>query len=300
VKAARRVLLVLAWLVPPAGAAEVVLLKSSDVPAWRPTLEALKAALPDHQVAEHDLGGERAEGLRVLSGLKAHPVILVAVGALAAQLAREVLPEAPLVFCMVPAPEKLGLLGQPAVGGVAFQTPARNQLVVFRFVNPRATRIGVLYDPEASGKLVAEAQAAAGPLGLTLVARPLGGEREVPQGLRALLQGEKAVDALWIPPDPLLLSDETRRFLLAETLKAGKPTYGFSVSLVQEGALLSGGPSFVSIGELAGGLVHRLARGERRMELMVPAAELAINTRIAEKLRISISSQALKEARRKF
>ena len=106
------------------------------------------------------------------------------------------------------------------------------------------------------------------------------------------------MDALWIPPDPLLLGDETRRFLLAETLKAGKPVYSFSPALVSEGALVSNGPDLASVGEQAGELVNRLVAGDRtaRGTLLVPRAELVINKKIADKLKIEIPADALAEA----
>ena len=56
----------------------------------------------------------------------------------------------------------------------------------------------------------------------SIVARPVTSDKDVPATLRSLLKGDEAVDALWIPPDPMLLGDETRRFLLAETLKAAR------------------------------------------------------------------------------
>jgi ABC-type uncharacterized transport system substrate-binding protein len=106
------------------------------------------------------------------------------------------------------------------------------------------------------------------------------------------------VDALWIPPDPLLLGDETRRFLLTETLKAGKPVYTFNTAIVAEGALVSDGPNLVSVGELVGELVNRLAAGDRtaRGTLLVPRAELVINKKIADKLKIEVPAEALAEA----
>ena len=54
-------------------------------------------------------------------------------------------------------------------------------------------------------------------------------EREIPAALRSLLAGDQAIDALWIPTDPVLLGDETRRFLLAEMFKAGRAVYGSTV-----------------------------------------------------------------------
>lgn len=283
-----------------AGAAEVVVLKSSDVPAWRPTLDALRAGASGHTITEYDLRGERSEGERVLTGLKGRGVILVTMGQLAAQVAREVAPESPLIFCMIPDPARIGLLIAPNTTGVAFTIPVKNQLAAFRMVNPRGVRIGVIYSVENVGRQVQEAVKAMGVLRLVVLDRPISSEREVPEALRSLLRGNDAVDALWIPPDPILLGDEARRFLLSETLKASKPVYSFSSALVAEGALVSNGPEYRSIGEQVAELVKRLAGGERgtRIDMLIPRAELVINKRIADKLRVEIPQGALEEARK--
>lgn len=283
-----------------AGAAEVAVLKSSEVAAWRPTVDALRRAAGSHNLTEYDLRGDRAEGERVLGGLKGKSVILVALGHLAAQLAHDLLPEAPLVFTIVQDPAKLGLVGSN-ITGVSLSIPIRNQLAAFRLVNPKGVRIGVIYNEDNTGRLVQEAQKAAGLVRLLLVAKPIASDKEIPQALRALLSGEDAVDALWMPPDPIIMGENSRRFLLAETLKAGKPVYGFSAALVGEGALVSNGPSFASIGEQAGELVNRIASGEKgRIEQVVPQAELVINTKVAGRLKIEIPPNALVAANKKL
>lgn len=287
----------------PIGAAEVAVLKSSEVAAWRPALDALKRGLPGHTVTEYDLRGERNEAERVLGALKGKPVLLVAFGPLAAEAVRETASDQMLVFCMVQDPAKAGLLNNINASGVALSTPIKNQLAAFRLVYPRAVRIGVVHGPdEAVGKLVQEAQKAAGVVRLVVTARMAATERDVPQALRSLLKGEEAVDAVWLPPDPMLLGDATRRFLLAETLKAGKPVLSFSPALVVEGALVSNGADIASIGEQAAELVTRLLAGERtaRGSLLVPKAELVINKKIADKLKIEIPADALKAASRVF
>lgn len=296
-----RVLAVLALAAPGAvGAAEVAVLKSSEVAAWRPAIEALRRVASSHKLTEYDLRGDRAEGERVLGSLKGRPVILVGMGPLAAQLAHDLLSDAPLVYVMVQDPAKLGLTGAN-ITGVSYSIPVRNQFAAFRMVNPKGVRIGVIYSEDNAGRLVQEAQKAAGLVRLALVARPIASDKEIPQALRTLLSGEEAVDALWMPPDPLIMAEVSRRFLLTETLKAGKPVYGFSAALVSEGALVSNGPSFVSIGEQAGELVNRLASGEKsKMEQLFPQAELVINTKIAGRLKLEIPASALSAADKKF
>ena len=280
-----------------ASAADVAVLKSADTPAWRPAIDALRRAAASHTVTEYDLKGDRAEADRVVGSLKGKPGLLVAVGELAAQAAHEVAPELPLVFCMVKDPAKLGLMGQANVTGVQFSIPIKNQLAAFRLVNPRGVRIGVIYSDANTGRQVDEAVKAAGVVRLNIVPKPVASEKDVPEALRALLKGADAIDALWIPPDPILLGDESRRYILAETLKAAKPIYSFSAALVNEGALVSNGPDVTSIGDQVGELVSRVAGGEKgKIEMLIPRAELVVNKKIADKLKIEIPADALRAA----
>ncbi len=283
------------------AAAEVAVVKSSEVAAWRPAIDALRRIASGHTVSEFDLRNDRGTADAVLAGLKPRNVIVVALGPLAAQLVRTTLPETPLVFAMVQEPAKLGLSPAPNVTGVAFAIPVKNQIAAFRMVNPRGVRIGVIYKDENTGRLVEEAQKAAGLLRVIVVPRAVTSEREIPPVVRGLLAGDQAVDALWIPPDPLLLGDETRRFVMSEMLKAGRPVYGSSSALVAEGALVSNGPDLGSIGEQIGELVNRLAGGDHsRIELLVPRADLVINRKIAARLKIDVPAEALKAANKVF
>jgi putative ABC transport system substrate-binding protein len=300
----RRVVLAVALSLaaaPALRAADVAILKSSEVLSWRPTIEAMKRVAVGHSYTEYDLRGDRAEAERVLATLRNKAVILVAMGPLAAQAAHEVLPNVPLVYCMVQDPARLGLAPGPNTTGVAFTIPVKNQLAAFRLVNPRGVRLGVLYTQNNTGKLIEDAQKASALVRLALVARPVTSERDVPQALRSLLSGSDAADAIWIPPDPVLLGEESQRHILGEAAKAGKPVYTFTPTLVEKGALVSNGPDLVSIGELAGELVNRMGAGERgRIEMLVPRSELVINRRMAGKLKIEIPPDVLKTAARTF
>lgn len=282
-----------------ASAAEVALLKTSEAAAWRPAIDGLRRTAAAHAITEYDLRGDKAEAARVLGTLKGRPVIVVALGPLAAQQARETAPELPLVYSMVQDPRGAGLVGTPNAAGVSFAIPVKNQLAAFRMVNPRGRRIGVIYNAENAGRLVQDAQKAAPIVRLVVVEKAVTAEREIPEALRSLLQGPDAVDALWIPPDPLLMG-ESRRFILSETLKAGRPVYSSMASLVAEGALTSNSPDFASIGEQMGDLVNRIAAGEKRADMLVPRAELLINKKIADKLKVEIPAEALKAASKVF
>lgn len=281
-------------------AAEVVILKSNEQPGVRPVVDALRRAGGAHTFAEFDIGGNRTQGERIAAGLRGRAVILVAVGTLAAQVARAALPELPLAFCMVPEPDKAGLEGVARVGGVAAGVPIKNQLAAFRLVNPKGVRIGLLYGPETT-EVIDEAQKAARLVRVAIVPRLVSSERELPVAMRELLTGSEAVDAVWLLGDPVLVTEQTRRYVLGETLKAGRPVYAYSDALIAEGALASDGPDPVSVGEQLAELVDRLAAGEKGpLDLRVPRAELVINKKMAGKLKIDVPADALKAASRIF
>ncbi len=168
----------------PLAAAEIAVLKSTDVAAWRPALDALRRGLAGHTVTEYDLRGDRNEAVRVLGALKARPVLLVAFGPLAAEVVRESAPDTFLVFCMVQDPAKAGLLNSVNSSGVAYSTPIKNQLAAFRMVYPRGVRLGVVHGPEDSVvTLVQEPAQGAGGVGHDRV-QPAGRPRG-PYGHRA-------------------------------------------------------------------------------------------------------------------
>lgn len=282
--------------------AEVALLKSAESLAWRPAIEAFKRGATGHNVTELDLRGDKAEADRVVAALKGKSAAMVAFGPLAVQAVREGAPELPLVACMVPDPARIGLQAAPNVTGVAFHPPVKNQLAAFRLVYPRGVRIGVIYSADNVGRQVQEALKAAPVVRVTVVEKPIASDRDVPQALRALLQGADAVDALWLPPDPLLLGEDARRYIFQETLKAAKPVFTFSAALVQEGALASNGADLASTGTQAAELLQRLLGPEKgaRIDFAIPRAELIINKKIADRLRIEIPADALKVAAKVF
>lgn len=290
--------LVALCLATPLWSAEVAVLKSTDTPAWRPLIDALKRAATGQTVTEYDLKGERAEGLRVVAEIKARPHVLVALGTLAVQVAREGAPEFPLVYGLVLDPAQAGVLNVPNVTGVAASTPVRNQLAAFRMVNPRGVRIGVVHS-DAVTKQIEEAVQASGVVRLAVVPRRVAAEKDVPEALRGLLKGSEAVDALWLPSDPILLGEDTRRLLLTEATRAGKPVYAFSEAIVAEGALASNAPDLVSTGEQLAELVLRATAGESagRSDVLVPRATLAINKKVAEKLKVEIPVTTLAAAK---
>ncbi|HEX6739673.1 MAG TPA: hypothetical protein VF310_15440, partial [Vicinamibacteria bacterium] len=217
-------LLMGAALAPAAArAADVAILKSSEVPSWRPVVDAVLRTANGHTVGEYDLAGDRARGREIVGALRGRTGVVVAMGPLAAELAHELLPQTPMVYCMVQDPAQSRLEPGPTLTGVSFHVPLRNQLAAFRLIYPGAGRVGVIFNPITTGRLVADAEQAAAVVRMALVTKAVSSEAEVSAALRALLTGPEPVDAMWLIPEPLALNEESRRLILEQAALAGKP-----------------------------------------------------------------------------
>jgi ABC-type uncharacterized transport system substrate-binding protein len=293
--AVRSALLAFALLATEAAGADVVVLKSGDVEAWRPALEALRKSIPS-VLAEHDLRNDPTEAARIVESVRGQDVILVAFGPLAARAARQVAADRPLVYGFVLDPGALGLEG-PQVAGVLATPPAKLQLTAFRSLFAGAARLGVVHSSALEAQMV-QVEAAARVMGIGLTRRPIASPRELSQALRGLISGPDAVAAVWLPADAVLLDDETRRFVLAEATKAGKPVLTFSPAIVAEGALAAQGVDYASIGEQMAAAVRRIQAGEAPDAIgqLVPRAQLTINQRVADRLRVTLRPEALRSA----
>ena len=75
---------------------------------------------------------------------------------LAARLAKKRLADLPLLYCMVPNPHRYELEGSN-IAGISLDIPGEVQFARYKTVVPNPKTIGVIYDPEKSGALVAEA-----------------------------------------------------------------------------------------------------------------------------------------------
>src|SRR5437762_8654398 len=211
-----------------AAAADIAVVKSGPASASQAAIAALRAATSGHAVTEYDLANDGDNADRILSGLRGRAAVAVAFGSLAAQSVHAVLPEVPLVYCMVPDLEEAGLEGAANTTGVAFFAPVRNQLVAFRAVNPAAKRIGIVVSTDAGRRYAEEARRGASSLGLEVVVLSVTSLAQVPPTVRDMIGRSQPVDAVWMVPDALLSDALTRRFIFSTALEAHKPVYGYS------------------------------------------------------------------------
>jgi outer membrane receptor protein involved in Fe transport/ABC-type uncharacterized transport system substrate-binding protein len=266
-----------------------VLLLQSDggVAIYRDTAARLAASLPG-EVELHDLHGDREQAVELLRGASAD--LIVAVGSLAATVARQSITDRPVLFCAVLNPGRYDLAA-PNVGGVSFEISAAAQLERLKAALPGATRVGVIYDPAKSAAIVAEAERVAPRFGLQIVKAVAQDPRSVDFVFRSL---RKDIDVLWVIPDSTVITRESFEVLALQAAETKTPFVAFAESFARQGALLAFYPDPAAIGEQCAGIAAKVLRGEAgpgQIGIRSPDRfRVAINRRVEDQLGIEIGS----------
>ncbi len=287
--------LTLLWLILAAQfatAAEIVILKSSDIAAYNQAIAGFKAALPANTIlSEYDLQGDLEKGRKLAWKIRASdPALVLAVGLKAAKAAQLEIVDIPVVYAMVLDPLKYGLTSRNMTG-VLLEVPVERQLALIRSVFPNLKRIGTLYDPSKTAATIDEARRLIKANGTELVPTQVSSERDVPSALRTLLP---SVGALWLVPDSTVLSDDSLRFILNAALEEHVPVIGFSKDFARSGALLCLSVNYGDIGRQAGQLAQRILDGQVTLPLKPlhpDRLELSLNLKTAKFLGIDIPKE---------
>lgn len=227
------------------------------------------------------------------------PSVVLTVGQKALDSAKTTLPDTPIVYCLV--------LGSPTsssktITGVRLEVSAADQLTHFRQIHPKLKRIAVLYQSNQFHGLVSEARKAVQSLGIEIVSRSVSDGKEVRTALAELLSG---VDALWLFPDPQLVTAEMFSFLLVSTLERKIALFGFFESFTKAGALASVSPDYAASGERAAKLAQSIAQKPVALRIPVPPpvtgpGVLTVNQKTASRLDLELSQDVLGKAYKVF
>jgi putative ABC transport system substrate-binding protein len=186
---------------------------------------------------------------------------VLAIGDLAARLARRHIRDVPVVYSMVPAPldsdlTTANLCGVPLNGGFDAQ------LEQLRQVAPEARRIGTIYDPHRMGRCFRDAKRVTASAGMELVAAHAHGDD--PREIRSALEDldEQGIDAFLLLMDPQLMDvdafEQVARYAGDHQLVLAVP----DPSLIVSDKSFSFAPGFRELGAYAGLLVRRIVEGK--------------------------------------
>lgn len=221
--------------------------------------------------------------------------LILAIGFQAANFAKTAFPEIPLIFCLVLDPEKNGLKGDK-ITGVYYIVPIKEQFSIFKNLSKKIKRIGVIYTQPFNSSLLDAAKTAANDLGLELVTAPIQSSLDIQKAMTDLVG---KCDALWIPPDPALFSEEIIRYIGTTSLSRQLPFGGPNELFVRAGAIFSLGPDSIEAGKEAGDMANRILQGASVSDVepeQLKKLRIILNLKAAGLLGLTIPQNILNSA----
>jgi putative ABC transport system substrate-binding protein len=221
--------------------------------------------------------------------------LVVAVGREALRAAVQTPPSTQVVFSMVSSPGAL-LDGRRPVSGVSLDADPARIVALLKHVAPGVRRIGVVYNPHATGTLVAAAEGAARANGVELVALPV---TTIGDAIKAFhrFERELPIDALWLLPDATATAQETVRYALELADWKRISVVGLSRWYVAQGALFALAPQSSGQGAQAARMALDLLRGGSPQGVKYASDySLLFNTRAAHRLGIKPPRDVLDHA----
>ena len=284
-------------IVSTAAAYDIVVVKSRSAGPYEEMDRLVRAALlqelpasgqksiQPHSITSFSLGEEDLPAVteRIQA---ASPDLIVAIGSKALQFTEKI-EQTPIVYLLVPAPEKY-IKNRDNVTGVRFGLSAQSQFNQLSRYIPGIKRVGVIYDPERTGDLVHQAL-----FTLTdheLVALPANNPRDVPALLKQL-QGR--VDALWLVPDLTVINSVTLESYIHFSMENKIPVLAFAEKYLDKGAAIAVTVDKEAMAEMAAQVVSRIVRGAdiKAIGSVVEAGrgKAVINRKITAKLNIVLT-----------
>lgn len=159
-----------------------------------------------------------------------------------------------LIYVLAPG------LAAPQAGAIEVEMLPHSSALLknLKILYPGLKRLGVFWQSAQFGDYVKQLKASAAPLDIAIEPSLLTANSDLPDHLRALYG---KVDALWLPPDPVLLNAKTLPVFLEFSRDNRVALFVPFGGLVDEGATASVGPSFRDMGKLAGKSVRELLEG---------------------------------------
>jgi len=228
--------------------------------------------------------------------------VIVAAGTVGIRAAKEATTTIPIVFVVLVDPVASGLVqsfSRPGgnVTGLAsqFEDLVTKQTQLMKEALPGLSRIMLLARVESSPAFLGPAEAATRGLGLAVRVVKVGTLGEYEDAFK-IAQRERT-GAVQVLPSPIFGSQ--RRVLVDLAAKYRLPAMYEFRDYVEDGGLMSYGPSIVEMFRGLGTYVDRILKGARPGDLPVarpPTFELVINLKTAKALGVTISPEILGRA----
>lgn len=267
-----------------ASAQEVVAILSAEWGPYREAFEGFQEAF-----------GRPVPSIPIMEGpprISLETRVVVAFGGKAAQW--DYPDRVVLIYGVAPG-TKLGLRDRKGLSiEVNILPRAATVLARLKEMQPGLKRLAVLWSSKSVEAYLQEIRKASESIGIDILSERLNGPSDLPDRLRNLF---RKADAIWLLPDPVLVSAQNLSILKEYSWSNRIPFYAPTAGFVQQGATASVSSSFREVGRAAGLAAQEVLSGEWTLETIYPGkAEVTINVKAAEKAGLEIPKEALQRA----
>jgi putative ABC transport system substrate-binding protein len=230
------------------------------------------------------------------------PDVLLAGGNPAAEGVRQQTKTIPIVFALVTDPVGLGYVqslahpGGNITGFSSYDPPLyTKELQIFTEINPPASTVAVLYNPETAPyarRILRAMEDATQAMGVTLRDAPCHDDNEIEAVMVSLASGGGG--GLIALGD--IFNQVHREAIVALALKYKIPAAVNSRQIIEGGGLFFYGPDFPDLFRRSAAYVDRILKGEKPVDLPVQAPtkwQLVVNLKTAKALGIEIPAKLL-------
>ncbi len=273
----------------------VFVIRSQQISAYNEAIKGFEEGCKEKNIsikAIYDLKGDAEEGKRVVQNIKDNkikPNLILAVGVLAATIAKEQFPDIPIIFCMVINHERFNL-GGANITGISSEASVEDQFALLKELPGAPKNVGVIYDPTKTGKIISEAIIVTKKFEFNLVKSEVFSEKDVESELKNIIN---KIDALWVIPDSTVITKKSLNVISKIALEHHLPIFCTSDAIVKAGALVSVSPDYEYTGIQAARMAQTLLNSPTTTSLGIKQPDklkLTLNTQTAEIIGVNLSS----------
>ena len=236
----------------------IAILISDNLPEYQEPAQAFIEAYGGTTQTFH-LEGDKGKALKITRDLREDPPLMVfAIGAKAAYITKQELPFIPMVYAMIHEPSKYGIYGDN-VTGISNNPAPELTLAQFRLFVPKAKTIAFFISESASIEVVSNATETAKSMGFKTKLIRVNSSMELRKSLSYI---SKEADAIWLLPDPLIITPENFHYISSIATRSKIPVLTNSELLTQAGALMSITPDRSGVGQQAADIINAMLQDE--------------------------------------
>jgi putative tryptophan/tyrosine transport system substrate-binding protein len=248
-----------------------------------------KLTIPNDEI---DLGNKWMDETKIKNTIHTmNPDIIYCIGSKAYLLAYELAENKKIVFSSIVNWRRLPL-GKKTYGVAAELLPSM-QLTLYRYLFPNINKIGILYSTDYNKEWLEIAVKSAKEIGIEIIKKSISNQDDIKSALEKLLP---MVDALWLTPDPVVISKlESVEQIFKQSDRAGKPVFAYSEAFADLGATLIISADIPTTGIQAAGIALDLLSNQKVTErVQTPAgSHITLNLKNVEKYKIKLNEEAL-------